>query len=229
MGLWQCPHHLHSTGGAAVPCVVPLVPRWGERPEALMCSAAGQPLLGAKQRQSRPGCAPPAPYGRGRCYRTVCPFPRIEMEMKPSVLPADTGAPAPNCGQGSGAGLTSPAPQRAKGGPSEPPHGMGRPWDTHRCPHTTRGGRCSGWLIPAVAYCWRCSWRAPGSAERHSCAQCPRPPRRGQASTARWGLISGFESRGGNRAAPGPPRGPEWRRRPQSCAHPGNRTGTEGW
>lgn len=114
-----------------------------------MCSAAGQPLLGAKQPQSRPGCAPPAPYGRGRCYRTVCPFPRIEMEMKPSVLPADTGAPAPNCGRGSGAGLASPAPQRAKGGPSEPPKGMGRPRDTHRCPLTTRGGRCSGLAHPS--------------------------------------------------------------------------------
>lgn len=47
--------------------------------------------------------------------------------------------------------------------------------------------------------------------------------RRGPATAARWGLISSFESRGGNRAAPGPPPSPEWRGRPQRRAHPGNR------
>lgn len=65
--------------------------------------------------------------------------------------------------------------------------------------------------------------RPAGGTERHSCGQCPRPPRRGPATVARWGLISSFESRGGNRAAPGPPPSPEWRGRPQRRAHPGNR------
>lgn len=65
--------------------------------------------------------------------------------------------------------------------------------------------------------------RPAGGTERHSCGQCPWPPRRGLATAARWGLISSFESRGGNRAAPGPPPSPEWRGRPQRRAHPGNR------
>lgn len=65
--------------------------------------------------------------------------------------------------------------------------------------------------------------RPASGTERHSCGQCPRPPRRGPAAAARWGLISSFESRGGNRAAPGPPLSPEWRGRPQRSAHPGNR------
>lgn len=65
--------------------------------------------------------------------------------------------------------------------------------------------------------------RPASGTERHSCGQCPRPPCRGPAAAARWGLISSFESRGGNRAAPGPPLSPEWRGRPQRSAHPGNR------
>lgn len=149
-GLWRCPRRPHGAGGAAVPCVVPPVPRWGERPEALMCSAAGQPLLGAKQPQSRPGCAPPAPYGRGRCYRTVCPFPRIEMEMKPSVFARrhrrSRSQPRPRRRHRAGI----PSAPTCRGGPSEPPCGMGRPRDTHLCPHnTTRGGRCSGLAHPS--------------------------------------------------------------------------------
>lgn len=134
---------------------------WGERPGALMCSAAGQPLLGAKQPRSRPGCAPPAPYGRGRCYRAALPVPRIEMEMKPSVLPADTGTRL-RPGQRHWATPAAPAPQRSKGGGGPTTWGTPRDlgWETRPCPHATRGAR--GWLVPAAAHCWRRSWRAPG-------------------------------------------------------------------